>query len=47
MIHIPMAIHAKGGSAQPAAINEAGVTESIGQYQPPFSNQDRDDADVG
>ena len=47
MMHVSMVVHPKSGAAQSTAIDEACMTEAIGQDKPSFANKGGDHADIG
>ena len=46
MIHVSMSVDAKCGAAQAAAVDQTGVTETIGEDESILADQGRNDADI-
>ena len=46
MIHVSMSVDAKCGAAQAAAVDQTGVTETIGEDESILAAQGRNDADI-
>jgi hypothetical protein len=47
MTHVSMVVHPKRGAAQSAAIDEARMTEAVGEYKPALTNKGGNHADIG